>query len=448
MTVTRCETSDSVEDAPTKNEEVLTLGDGGVLTETVVTQRMTNIERMTDEEGLLEAGQRCADPSAFWSTQGQRWRSHPLEAFTSRLSKENDDLKKAPKSIRDFYRKQDAHIKDLEKVATLGELLNKSTNEDGNPDAKLFKDKRNTKIIVRTVFLANLCLLLGKTAAAIFSGSLAIISSLLDSCVDLVSGGIMWFTARQMRKRRPYTYPQGRARLEPIAVIVLAVFMSSLSIQIVIESIQSIIQMSSGKRGPPEISNLTISLVSATVLIKFVLWILCIKFGQTQAVRTLKVDQRNDVFSNLATLILTGLAGRIPPLFPHKGLHNLQYLDPIGAILISAYIMYSWYKLGGEQIRNLAGLAADPDFIKKIAFICLNHHAAIERLEMIRAFHFGYHFLVEVHIVLPMGMRLKEAHDIGESLQRKIETLANVERAFVHLDYDFTHHPDLEHKAT
>ena len=36
-------------------------------------------------------------------------------------------------------------------------------------------------------------------------------------------------------------------------------------------------------------------------------------------------------------------------------------------------------------------------------------------------------------------MPLKEAHDIGEQLQIKIEKMEDVERAFVHLDYEWDH---------
>jgi divalent metal cation (Fe/Co/Zn/Cd) transporter len=36
-------------------------------------------------------------------------------------------------------------------------------------------------------------------------------------------------------------------------------------------------------------------------------------------------------------------------------------------------------------------------------------------------------------------MPLREAHDIGEALQEKLERLPEIERAFVHLDYEFTH---------
>ena len=64
-----------------------------------------------------------------------------------------------------------------------------------------------------------------------------------------------------------------------------------------------------------------------------------------------------------------------------------------------------------------------------------------------RAFHFGNNFLVEVDIVLPEDMSLKEAHNIGETLQQKLEKFQLVERAFVHLDYEVDHNPADEHKV-
>ncbi len=36
----------------------------------------------------------------------------------------------------------------------------------------------------------------------------------------------------------------------------------------------------------------------------------------------------------------------------------------------------------------------------------------------------------------------KEAHDIGQALQDKIETIDEVERMFVHLDYEWDHKPE------
>jgi divalent metal cation (Fe/Co/Zn/Cd) transporter len=47
-----------------------------------------------------------------------------------------------------------------------------------------------------------------------------------------------------------------------------------------------------------------------------------------------------------------------------------------------------------------------------------------------------------VDIELPEDMSLREAHDIGESLQNKLEALTEVERAYVHLDYESSHTPE------
>lgn len=97
-------------------------------------------------------------------------------------------------------------------------------------------------------------------------------------------------------------------------------------------------------------------------------------------------------------------------------------------------------------MKLLTGHTADPHFLSKITWICLNHHEDIVLIDTVRAFHFGNNFLVEVDIVLPEDMSLKEGHNIGESLQQKLEKFPLVERAFVHLDYETTHHPHEEHK--
>ncbi len=52
---------------------------------------------------------------------------------------------------------------------------------------------------------------------------------------------------------------------------------------------------------------------------------------------------------------------------------------------------------------------------------------------------------VEVEVVLPRDMSVQMAHDISLSLQIKIEQLARVERAFVHVDY--LHRDYDEHKV-
>lgn len=45
------------------------------------------------------------------------------------------------------------------------------------------------------------------------------------------------------------------------------------------------------------------------------------------------------------------------------------------------------------------------------------------------------------------NLPLKITHDVSQSLQRKMEGLGDVERAFVHVDYESQHDIGTEHKA-
>lgn len=48
---------------------------------------------------------------------------------------------------------------------------------------------------------------------------------------------------------------------------------------------------------------------------------------------------------------------------------------------------------------------------------------------------------------MDQNLPLKITHDVSQSLQRKMEGLGDVERAFVHVDYESQHDIGTEHKA-
>jgi len=130
------------------------------------------------------------------------------------------------------------------------------------------------------------------------------------------------------------------------------------------------------------------------------------------------------------------------------------------------------------------GQAAPPEVLQKLTYLVIRHHSQIKRVDTVRAYTFGALYFVEVTLLqlflnilnkpfvsvksnpkcksnwvsypfsstccdkkqvdieLPEELPLKEAHAIGESLQIKIEKLPEVERAFVHLDYECDHKPE------
>ena len=68
-------------------------------------------------------------------------------------------------------------------------------------------------------------------------------------------------------------------------------------------------------------------------------------------------DHWNDCLSNAvaAAALLCALSN-----------DRLWVLDPIGAVIISLYIIFSWYSTGREQIEQLTGKAAPAEFIDEL----------------------------------------------------------------------------------
>ena len=65
-------------------------------------------------------------------------------------------------------------------------------------------------------FIVNVFLFIVKVVAAISTGSLSVIASAVDSCLDLLAGSVIFFVSRAMRQKDPIRYPQGKTRLEPL----------------------------------------------------------------------------------------------------------------------------------------------------------------------------------------------------------------------------------------
>lgn len=78
----------------------------------------------------------------------------------------------------------------------------------------------------------------------------------------------------------------------------------------------------------------------------------------------------------------------------------------------------------------------------------MTHDPRIVGLDTVRAWHSGPRLIVEVDIVMDERQSLKETHDVAEALQIKLESLPNVERSYVHVDYETSHAPEHFTKKT
>ncbi|XP_068656607.1 metal tolerance protein 10-like [Aristolochia californica] len=285
---------------------------------------------------------------------------------------------------------------------------------------------------IRISNFTNLILFIAKVFASFESRSLAVIASTLDSLLDLLSGFILWFTSYAMRKPNHYRYPIGKKRMQPVGIIVFASVMATLGLQILLESVRELITKFQLNLDPEKEKWMIVIMTSVTV-VKFVLMVYCRRF-ENEIVRAYAQDHFFDVITNS-----TGLATAV------LAIRYQWWIDPTGAIFIALYTMATWAKTVVENVWSLVGKTAPPDFLTKLTYLIWNHHEEIKHIDTVRAYTFGSHYFVEVDIVLPGNMPLSNAHNIGETLQEKVEHLPEVERAFVHVDFEYTHRP--EHKS-
>lgn len=107
--------------------------------------------------------------------------------------------------------------------------------------------------------------------------------------------------------------------------------------------------------------------------------------------------------------------------------------------------MGNWANTVMENVWSLIGRTAPPEYLAKLTYLIWNHHEEVKHIKAVRAYTFGSNYFVEVDIVLSGEMSLSEAHNIGETLEDKLENFDGVERAFVHVDFDITDHKS-QHK--
>ncbi|KAL0452927.1 UNVERIFIED_CONTAM: Metal tolerance protein 4 [Sesamum latifolium] len=323
---------------------------------------------------------------------------------------------------KEYYERQFATLRSFEEVDSLG--------SPNFIDQELeHQEQAQHERAMNISNWANIFLLAFKIYATIQSGSLAIAASTLDSLLDLMAGGILWFTHLSMKTINIYQYPIGKLRMQPVGIIIFAAVMATLGFQVLIQAVEQLIKAEpSEKMGANQLFWLYVIMLTATG-VKLVLWFYCRSSGN-KIVRAYAKDHYFDV-TNVVGLVAAVLADKF-----------YWWIDPSGAIALAIYTITNWSGTVLENAVSLVGQSAPPEVLQKLTYLVLRHDPKIKRVDTVRAYTFGVLYFVEVDIELPEDLPLIEAHAIGESLQIKIEELPEVERAFVHLDYECDHKPE------
>lgn len=335
---------------------------------------------------------------------------------------ENGNLvaKKVKRTPRNLYKVQDENTPLLTKQGE-NEEEEQAIMPPYEPDEETGSSHRIVTIAIYINLAANTALLIMKIIVTVMTSSVSVLASLVDAALDFLSTAIVWTTTRMIAHNDQYQYPVGRRRLEPLGVLVFSVIMITSFVQVALEGLNHL------RDSDHTIIQLTIpatAIMGATVVIKFACWLWC-RLINNSSVQALAQDAMTDVVFNIFSII-----------FPLIGYYaRVWWLDPLGGILLSLYVIFNWSSTSVAHIRNLTGAAATADERNVLLYLTMRFAKTIKQIQGLQAYHAGDKLNVEVDIVLDESMTLRDSHDLGESLQYVLESVPTVDRAFVHQDY-------------
>ncbi|MGQ3686091.1 MAG: cation diffusion facilitator family transporter [Candidatus Loosdrechtia sp.] len=271
------------------------------------------------------------------------------------------------------------------------------------------------------MIICNAFLFFIKITAGITSNSLAVISDAVNSVTDLIASIIIFFAVKTSSKQADEGHPFGHHRAEPIAGLIVAILVGILGFEILRTSAFDLLKTDKEYH----ISLYTVIVLLVSIGMKFVLSVYFKKTGRTirsPALLASSVDSRNDVY--VSATALTGVV---------CGYYGIHQIDTVMALFISFWIIYSGYKIGTQNIDYLMGKQPEPAILEEIQRKA-GSIAGVTGIHDVRAHYVGNYIHVEIHISLDQHLTLTEAHGIGKNVQRAIEGMESIHKAFVHID--------------
>lgn len=265
-----------------------------------------------------------------------------------------------------------------------------------------------------------------KLTVGIFSGSVAVLASAIDSLLDMVVSAFNYFALHNSDKEPDDKFNFGRRKLEPLAAVIEGTIISLSALFILYEAISKMVQ-----NNPIEHLDLSIwvmvgSMIITAGLVVF-LTIVAKKTGN-MVIKTDALHYKTDLFSNGAVLV-----SLIVISFTEYTL-----IDPILGIGIAVYMIYSAYPIIKEGILMLLDAALEPESVVKITAI-LDNESNINSYHDLLTRRSGSDIYISVHTVYSVSTSLFDAHLVGDKIELALKNCfpENNVHPLIHLDpYD------------
>jgi cation diffusion facilitator family transporter len=262
-----------------------------------------------------------------------------------------------------------------------------------------------------------------KIVAGILSGSLAVLSDGLDSASDVVTSLIILITTPIISRPPNSKYVYGREKAENMASTILSFVIFFMGGQMFVASIRKIIHHEAAELP----SSIAIAVTVISIAGKLLLALYQFQQGKRVDSSMLKanaVNMRNDVIISAGVLLGLGFTFIL----------KMPVLDPVIALLISLYIIYS--AIGIFKDANLVLMDGIPDTtIYRKIIQAVEDVPGAANPHRIRSRQVGNRYTIVLDIEADGALSLTEAHHIAQSVEDSIKSrIDNVYDIVVHVE--------------
>lgn len=286
-------------------------------------------------------------------------------------------------------------------------------------------DKENNNRLKNMATLASVSLSVSlsvlKLFAALYTGSLAILSSLVDSLADIFASVITFVAVRVSSQPANRLHRYGYGKAEALSALIQSAFIAGSGMFVLYEAANRFIKPRPIDDSSAGLLVMAASLAATIVLIAFQKYV--VKKTQSIAVSADSMHYMVDVVTNLS--VIGGLLA--------VKLFNITWFDTLAAIFVSGYLLVNAYGIAHNAVSMLMDKELGPEIRGRVKEIVRNC-SFIRGMHDFRSRDLGGVYLFELHLELDGSLSLYEAHELTDVVEQEIEKEFPGAQVIVHQD--------------
>lgn len=263
-------------------------------------------------------------------------------------------------------------------------------------------------------------LLTVKGGAWFVTGSLSMLASLVDSLMDAAASLVNLMAVRYSLKSPDQDHQFGHGKAESLAGLGQACFIAGSAIFLLMQAAERLGHPQPLERAGVGLGVMIFAIAATLALLSF--QGLVIRRTGSAAIRADALHYQSDLLTNSVAIVALFFAASGWPL-----------LDPLGALGISAFILYSAWQIGREAMQVLMDRELPEEIRRQICDLALANPQVIG-IHDLRTRQSGQLILVQFHLDLNRDAPLAEAHRVSKEVERAILAAFPQAKVIIHQD--------------